>query len=319
MRITRTPFRISLAGGGSDMPSYTSKHPGAVLSFTIDKYVYVSVNSKFDGKFRVSYSKTEIAETLDNIEHGLVRETLKLANIKVGTEIVSVADIHGYGTGLGSSSAFTVGLLKIYYPQADPGILAERAFTIEHDKCGYPVGRQDQYAASYGGMNFITFGKRSVNVKPIHPSAEWMEDFHNYSLLLWTGITRSANDILKLQKKGFENGGNMEIGKFLADQAHVFMQELCDGAKPRRLGEIMNETWTWKKKLAPNISNSKIDDLYEKALQAGAYGGKLLGAGGGGFFFFFAPAYLHKEIAEATGLKKIHFKFEAKGSEVIYG
>lgn len=319
MRITRTPFRISLAGGGSDMPSYTSKHPGAVFSLTIDKYVYISVNPKFDGKFRVAYSKTEIAETADNIEHSLVRETLRLANIKAGAEIVSVADIPGYGSGLGSSSAFTVGLLKIYYPQADPGILAERAFAIESGKCGYPVGRQDQYAASYGGMNFITFGRRSVNVKPIHPSIEWMEDFHNYSLLLWTGVTRSANDILKLQKKGFENGGNMEIGKFLADQAHVFMQEVCDSAKPRRLGEILNETWKWKKKLAPNISSQKIDDLYEKALQAGAYGGKLLGAGGGGFFFFFAPAYLHKDIAEATGLKKIHFKFEPKGSEVIYG
>lgn len=319
MRITRTPLRISLVGGGSDMPSFTNKHPGAVFSFAINKYVYVSVNKKFDGKYRVSYAKTENVDRIDEIEHKLVRETLKLAGVKEGTEITSVADIPGNGTGLGSSSSFTVGLLKAYFPIADNGILAERAYTVEAEKCGSPVGKQDQYAAAYGGMNFITFGKRNVNVRKIEPSTEWMKDFEQCSLLLWTGIARDANEILKFQKKGFDDGGNIEVGKFLAGQAHVFMQEVCDGVRVKRLGEILNETWRWKKKLSPNVSNSRIDTLYDKALEAGAYGGKLCGAGGGGLFFFFAPSYLHRDICEATGLKKVEFKVEPKGSEVIYG
>lgn len=318
MIITRTPLRISLVGGGTDMPAFYSKHPGAVFSFAIDKYVYVSVNKKFDGTFRVSYSKTEMADTIDAIQHALVRESMKLMNVKQGLEVTSVADIPGEGTGLGSSSAFTVGLLKALSPKSEPSILAERAYEVEANMCSHPVGKQDQYASAIGGMNFMTFGKNSVNVRPIFPSSEWMHDFCSSSLLLWTGMTRDANDILKSQRKGFQDGGNIEVGKMLAHQAHDFMQEVADGAKIKRLGEIMDKTWKLKKKLSTQISNPKLDQMYEKAKEAGAYGGKLLGAGGGGFFFLFAPNYLHKQIVEATGLRRVDFALEQNGSEVIY-
>lgn len=320
MKITRTPLRISLVGGGTDMPSFYSKYPGAVFSFAINRYVYVSVNPKFDGTFRVSYSKTEMSPNIDAIQHSLVRESLKLMNVKTGIEVTSIADIPGEGTGLGSSSAFTVGLLKaLTLGSVEPAILAERAYTVEGEMCSHPVGKQDQYASALGGMNFITFGKNSVNVRPIQPSADWMKDFYSCTLLLWTGMTRDANEILKHQRKGFVDGGNIEIGKMLAHQAHVFMQEVFDGAPFRRLGQILDETWKLKKMLSPNISSPKIDALYDKAKEAGAYGGKLLGAGGGGFIFLFAPHYLHKQIIEATGLRKIDFAVEPNGSELIYG
>lgn len=320
MRITRTPLRISLVGGGTDMPAFYSKHPGAVFSFTINKYVYVSVNEKFDGTFRVMYSKTENVPSVEQIDHTLVRESLRMMNVKSGMEIASIADIPGEGTGLGSSSAFTVGLLRaLTHEELEPSILAERAFTIEAEKCMNPVGKQDQYASAIGGMNFMTFGKRSVSCRRISPPAKWMEDFYSSTLLLWTGMTRDANEILKFQRKGFQDGGNVEVGKMLSRQAHEFMQEVLDGAKAKRLGEILHETWKLKKMLAPSISSSRIDEIYEKAIQAGAYGGKLLGAGGGGFLFFFAPNYLHRNIIADTGLKNIEFEVEENGSEVIYG
>lgn len=320
MRITRTPLRISLVGGGTDMHSFYSRYPGAVFSFAINKYVYVSVNEKFDGTFRVSYSKTELSPTIDEIQHTLVRNCLKIMNIKNGVEITSVADIPGEGTGLGSSSAFTVGLLKALSPKnIEPSILAERAYEVEANMCLHPVGKQDQYASAIGGMNFMTFGKSSVSVRPVMPSSEWMHDFYSSSLLLWTGVTRSANDILTSQRKGFQDGVNITVGKTLSREAHLFMQEITDGAKIKKLGEILDRTWELKKALAPQISNPKLDELYTKAKEAGAYGGKILGAGGGGFFFFFAPNYLHKQIIEATGLRRIDFSLEQNGSEVIYG
>jgi len=318
MRITRTPLRISLIGGGTDMPAFYEKHAGHVFSFTINKYVYVSVNRKFDDKVRVSYSQTETVNSTDDLKHDLARESLRLYKIMNGMEISSISDIPGNGTGLGSSSAFTVGLIKAIDPDIPHGILAERAFTVEANECHHPVGKQDQYASALGGMNFITFGKNSVNVRPVYPSSDWMHDFCSYSLLLYTGMTRDANEILQSQRKGFVDGGNIEIGKMLAGQAHDFMQEIADGAKIRRLGEFMDETWKLKKRLSPNITSSKLDEIYEKAKNAGAYGGKLLGAGGGGFFFFFAPNYLHKAIIEQTGLRRVDFNIEQNGSEVIY-
>lgn len=316
--ITRTPLRISLVGGGTDMPAFTQKHPGAVVSFAIDKYVYVSVNPKFDRKFRVSYSKTENADRVDQIKHDLVRESLKISGVTEGVEITSISDIPGTGTGLGSSSAFTVGLLKALEKYPDPSILAERAFEVESGKCYHPVGRQDQYASAHGGFNFMIFGKNNVQVTPLRLPFHWRKEFSNYALLLWTGITRDANDILQRQDKTFRDGGNIEIGKHLSRYAHDFYQELIDGANMERLGALMNIAWTEKKMLAPGISTMKIDDLYGSAIKCGAYGGKLLGAGGGGFLFFLAPPEKHDDIVEKTGLKKIDFKIEMEGSKVIY-
>lgn len=318
MIVTRTPLRISLIGGGSDMPSFYKKHPGMVISFAIDKYVYVSVNKKFDGKLRVSYSSTENVEDVSDLKHDLVRETLKNFKIKSGLEITSVADIPGTGTGLGSSSAFTVGLVKALGRETDPATVAERAFYVEAESCHRPVGKQDQYASAFGGFNQILFGKNRVAVTPLLPSHAWISDFESHALLLWTGMTRDAGEILKAQDKAFRDGGNLEYGKRLVDLAHEFHQDLMDSATMDRLGTLLHISWITKKGLARGVSNQKIDDLYTTALSCGAHGGKLLGAGGGGFLFFLAPPERHGKIVEATGLRKVDFKIEQRGSEVIY-
>lgn len=320
MIITRTPLRISLIGGGTDLPSFYKKAPGAVLSFAIDKYVYVILNKKFDGSYRIAYSRTEIVDSIEKIEHNLVRETLKLfSNIKHGLEITTVADIPGTGSGLGSSSAMTVGLLRALQPEEPPTILAERAFCVEAEACGAPVGKQDQYASAIGGMNFMIFGKNNVSVKPIVLPSRLMHDFENSSLLLWTGITRDANPILKDQRRRYDSGEAMTSGRKLAKLAHDFLEELAGAGRIKIMGEIMHQSWILKREMAEGISNPDIDNIYNAAMQAGAYGGKILGAGGGGFFFFLAPQYMHKKIIEATGLQKVDFKLEERGSEVVYG
>lgn len=318
MIITRTPLRVSLVGGGTDMPSYYSKAPGAVFSFSINKYIYVTMNPKFDGRFRISYSHLEIVNSRDEIKHDLIRSTLEFAKQEKGLEVTTVADIPGNGTGLGSSSSLTVGMLKALFPDSDPGILAEQAFLIETEFCGSPVGKQDQYAAAFGGMNYITFGKNRVSVRPVTPSLDWLTYFQDCCLLLWTGFSRDANTILKDQKKNFDNGAGIEHGRKLSELAHRFMDEVSDKGSVKRLGEIMDEAWHHKCKLSGGVTNEGIDKLYKAGMNAGAYGGKLLGAGGGGFLFFIAPQYHHKAIVEATGLRKIDFRIEEKGSEIIY-
>jgi len=320
MIITRTPLRISLIGGGTDVPEYYAKKAGAVVSLTINKYVYVTVNKRFEPMFRVSYSKTEHAARIENIEHDLVRESLLMSRVEHGLEITSVADIPGNGTGLGSSSAFTVGLLKALDPQVEPGTLAERAFMVESGKCRNPVGKQDQYAAAYGGLNFITFGKRLVRVTPIAASNQWTRDFEEHALLLWTGVSRDANDILKSQSKSFETGDAMGYGQKLAQLAHTLYAEICGYQMNQMdvLGELLNEAWELKKKLAGGISNDTIDRHYKTAISQGAYGGKLLGAGGGGFLLFLAQPERHEAIARATGLRRVDFRVEKEGSNVIY-
>lgn len=318
MITTRTPLRISLLGGGTDLPAFTKKNVGKVVSFAINKYVYISVNKKFDGKLRVSYSQTETVNDIDELKHELARETLRLFNIKTGLEITSVSDIPGNGTGLGSSSAFTVGLIKALGRNVPPSILAERAFTIEAEKCFHPVGKQDQYISAHGGINHFIFDKNFVKVDPINPPLRWVEEMESHSLLLWTGISRNANDILKAQSKTYTDGGNVGVGVELASMTGEFYYELLDGMTVKRTGEYLNQAWKLKKFLAQGISNSKIDTWYDLAMLNGAYGGKLLGAGGGGFLYVLAPPYLHEQIMKVTGLRHVEFKIEKEGSKVIY-
>lgn len=318
MLITRTPLRISFIGGGTDMPSFYGRSPGAVVSTAINRYIYVSVNKKFDGDFRISYSKTETVDTIDEIKHDLVREALRLHNIKTGLEITSVADIPGNGTGLGSSSTLTVGLVNALSRDVNPATLAERAFTIEAGKCFHPVGKQDQYAAAFGGFNFIVFKKNSVHPHPIRVSEWWLNQFESHFLLLWTGLVRSADEILKDQDKSFRNGGNVEIGKQLANLAHEFKVAICDEVPMEDIGAYISEAWKLKRFFANGISNSKLDLMYEAGIKAGAFGGKLLGAGGGGFLFFIAPPEKHAKIVEKTGLRPVEIKIEKEGSRIIY-
>jgi D-glycero-alpha-D-manno-heptose-7-phosphate kinase len=313
MIITRTPLRVSLVGGGTDLPVFYCKHVGAVVSFAISKFVYISVNAKFDGKIRMSYSQTENVENIDDLQHDLARESLRYFRYKDGVEITSVSDIPGEGSGLGSSSAFTVGLANALGYGTPPGILAERAFDIEANFCHHPIGKQDAFASAYGGMNFITFHGKKVEVKPLYYSDEMQKHF----LLLWTGVTRSAGNILKQQKGNFENGDTMAIGRQMADLAYKFYTEYVTGMSLPRMGGFLQENWELKKQLA-TVSTPQIDKWYELGMKNGAYGGKICGAGGGGFMFFVAPPESHGAIIKATGLRNVDFKIEPEGSKVIY-
>jgi D-glycero-alpha-D-manno-heptose-7-phosphate kinase len=323
MIITKTPLRISLIGGGTDVSTFYQVSPGEVISFSIDKYVYVSVNKKFDNKLRVSYSKTENVNNVYELDHELVRECLKLFKINNGLEITSISDIPGNGTGLGSSSSFTVGLLNALSilmngKEVHPKLLAEGAYIIESTKCGHPVGKQDQYAASFGGMNNIQFNKSGVGLYRLPVSSTWKKELMDHSMLLWTGMNRDANKILRKQYVSFKNGGNIEHGKILANLVKSMRTDILDECSMGKIGELINESWNIKKMFSPDISNTAIDDLYKKSLYSGAIGGKILGAGGGGFLYLIAPPKKHKIIEESTGLRKVDFNISENGSEIIY-
>lgn len=314
--ISRTPLRLSLIGGGTDVPAFYEKHTGAVASFAINRFVYVAVNEKFDGRFRVSYSTTENVDTADEIKHDLVRKTLEHFKPSKGLEIVSVADVPGEGTGLGSSSAFECGLLQSlnwYYQQdyLSPGVLAELAFQYERE-CHPDIGKQDMYAAAYGGFNFMRFHKTHVEVIPLQMTEEWKSGF----LLLYTGITRSSSDLLRAQRHGFEKD-KMLIGKGMAFLAETFYEQYQSGFVG--IGELMRENWDLKMCLYDGVTSPQINAWYELGMKNGAIGGKLCGAGGGGFMLFYAPPDSHKRIVEATGLRKVDFEIENEGSKIVYG
>lgn len=324
MIISRTPLRMSFVGGGSDLPVFYRKFGGAVVSTAINQFVYITVNKKFDEKIRVSYSKTEEARTVDRIKHPLVRESMKLLKIDGGMEITSVADIPGRGSGLGSSSSFTVGLLHALHAYAERYASAEQlareACEIEIDRCGEPIGKQDQYAAAYGGLNYIRFNEDdSVSVEPILCKRETLRTIQEHTLVFYTGITRSASDVLKHQQSAVasEKKKQAVMRKMvaLAEQMKAELQRNKAGA----FGEIIHEGWCLKKSLTGGISTDQIDTWYAKARKAGAVGGKLLGAGAGGFLMFYAPPEKHEAITKSLGkLRRMDFKFEPQGSRIIF-
>jgi D-glycero-alpha-D-manno-heptose-7-phosphate kinase len=324
MIISRTPLRMSFVGGGSDLAVFYRKFGGAVVSTAINQFVYITVNKKFDEKIRVSYSKTEEARTVDRIKHPLVREAMKLLKIDGGLEITSVADIPGRGSGLGSSSSFTVGLLHALHAYAERYAgaeqLAQEACEIEIGRCGEPIGKQDQYAAAYGGLNFIQFHEDdSVSVEPILCKRETLRTIQDHILVFYTGITRSASDVLKHQQSAVasEKKKQAVMRKMvaLAEQMKSELQRNRAGA----FGEIIHEGWLLKKSLTSGISTDAIDGWYAKARKAGAVGGKLLGAGAGGFLMFYAPPEKHEAITQSLGkLRRMDFKFEPQGSRILF-
>lgn len=329
MIVTRTPLRISLTGGGTDLPSFYEKDPnvpGAVISLTINKYVYVVLNPKFDGNWRISYSRTENVEKPYQIEHDLIRESISMyAGIK-GLEVVTVADIPGSGSGLGSSSTLTVGLLKalnyLKGIELHPGQLAEMAYEVEALRCDHPVGKQDHYSAAYGGLNFFRFWKDKVECHGggeglLYTDSIHLEELQKYFLLLWTGKTRSANSILVEQSKSMSLNEQYAIGKAMVDVTLSMLEDLSNG-EIGFIGNYLDQNWSLKKRLHPLISSPEIDNLYRTAMQNGALGGKLCGAGGGGFLLFFAPPETHDRIAQSVALPKIPFGIELEGSKVIY-
>ncbi len=322
MIVTETPLRVSFAGGGSDMRSFYRKFGGAVLSTAIDRYVYVTVNKKFDDWIRVSYSRTEEVEFVDEIQHPLVRAALRELSITGGVEITSVADIPSRGTGLGSSSSFTTGLLLALHAfkssYISPGDLAAQSCKIEIDLCGEPIGKQDQYAAAFGGLNFIRFEPDdSVLVEPILCSSENLLRIESSLLTFYTGLTRPASRILAEQTALTETSSiTQALIHRMVSLAWQLRHELNSG-NIDALGEVMNEGWRLKREIHSCVSNSGIDSLYDTAKRAGAIGGKLLGAGGGGFMTFFAPPERHDRIETAVGLRRVDFSLARSGSRVL--
>ncbi len=322
MIITRTPFRLSFAGGGTDLADFYRLKTGAVVSTAIDKYMYIVVNRRFDDSIRVSYSRTEIVNSVDELRHPIARECLKLVGITRGIEIVSIADIPA-GAGLGSSGSFAVGLLNALY--AYRGVLksaedlAQEACRIEIEIIGEPVGKQDQYIAAYGGFRYIQFNAdETVFTEPIIWSKKNREELNRNLLLLYTGDKRQASRILKEQKENTRQADNMACLEKMRDMAFDLRERLNNKAAPDILGETMHRGWVLKKQLASRISNARLDEYYEKALGAGARGGKVSGAGGGGFLLLYCPGDRRTAVKKSLGLKEQVFSFEPEGSKIIY-
>jgi D-glycero-alpha-D-manno-heptose-7-phosphate kinase len=324
MIISRTPLRMSFVGGGSDLPAYYRRFGGAVVSTALNKYVYVTVNPKFDHRIRVSYSQTEEVATVGRIRHPLVRESMKLLGISGGLEITSVADIPSRGTGLGSSSAFTVGLLHALHASmgryASAEQLAREACRIEIERCGEPIGRQDQYAAAYGGLKFIQFHPDdTVTVNPIVCRKGTLDRLQENLLVFYTGISRQASPILRTQQATVAaETSKQEMLQKMVQLAHTLRGELQKNNLDA-FGEIIHANWELKRRLAPDITTARIDRWYAAARRRGAIGGKLLGAGSGGFLMFYAPRRRHDAIARALpDLRRVDLAFEREGSKIIF-
>jgi len=321
MIITRTPFRISFAGGGSDLEVFHREEPGAVLSSAIDKYMYLTVKERFGDSFRVSYSKTELTETADQIAHPIVREALKMLDVESGLEIVSVADLPGQ-TGMGSSSSFTVGLLHALHILSGRVVtankLADQACHLEINVLKEPIGKQDQYIAAHGGLKFIQFQPDGhVFVDPVPCCRGTWEELNRRLLLFFTGKTRRASQVLKKQAANTEQ--RRPALRRLCEIAHEMRDILSVGNDLNQFGRLLHTAWETKKSLESTISNSNIDQVYQRGLDAGALGGKLLGAGDGGFVLFFCEPQLQSRLREALDdLVEVPFRMEPEGSKVIF-
>ena len=321
MIITKTPFRVSFCGGGSDIADFYEEYGGCVLSTTINRYMYLTIHPYFDeSKTALKYSLNEIVDNIADIEHSIFHAVLNEKNIS-GVEIGSTADVPS-GTGLGSSSSFTVGLLHTLACYQGKYLskerLAEEACRIEIEKLGAPIGKQDQYAAAYGGLNFYTFRKNgTVQVEPIIAKKHTIDELQNNLIMFYTGITHDANKILTEQKKNISQSDKIQNLIRMCDLARELKNSL-EQNELYNFGEILNEGWQKKRELAGGISNSKIDELYDLAMRNGAIGGKLLGAGGGGFLLFYCPKEQQELLQEKLKLKKFPFRFENSGSSVVY-
>lgn len=323
MIISRTPFRISFVGGGSDMETFYSKHQGAVLSTSIDKYMYISSHRYFHkDQIQVKYSRTETVQNINDLQHPLLREALKLARISGGIEISSIADIPS-GTGMGSSSAFTVGLLHnlcaINRQYASHEELAREACKIEIDILKEPIGKQDQYAAAFGGLNIIYFNQdSSVKVEPLYIANEVYQQLQENLIMFYVGNQRKASDILSEQKNNATQDDKFNALRQMV--SYVFdLRDVLYSGRLNDFGKLLHENWILKQKLASKISNPEIDQIYSAGLACGATGGKLLGAGGGGFMLFYCEKPYQKKLVETLkNYRTIDFKFERDGSKIIY-
>jgi D-glycero-alpha-D-manno-heptose-7-phosphate kinase len=320
MIITQTPLRIGLLGGGTDLPDYYREYGGRVLNCAIDKYVYVIVKQRFDDDIYVNYSKKEIVSRVEDLEHELVREAMWMTGVTNGVEITTLADIPSSGSGLGSSSAVTVGLLHALFAyrgrQVTAEELADRACTIEIDRCGKPIGKQDQYIAAYGGIRDIRFGPGDqVAAEEVELPPTVRRDLQRHLMLFYTGVTRSANSILAEQTANVKT--TRDQLDLLRDLAGLAVDRLRSGDVDA-VGEAMRKGWEAKRQLATGISNAQVDSAVDRALEAGAAGAKLTGAGGGGFLLVICPMERQRAVRSSLAdMRELPVKLDRLGSRIV--
>jgi D-glycero-alpha-D-manno-heptose-7-phosphate kinase len=321
MIVVQTPLRVSFFGGGTDFRSFFAAEGGCVLSSAIDKYIFVTIKERFDHLLRIGYTRTEMVESVDDIQHELIREALHKTGIRQGVEITTMGDIPSAGSGLGSSSTVTVGALHAMYTYLSEIVPAERlareACEIEIDVLGKPIGVQDQYIAAYGGLRFMEFTPNGqIRCERIKLEADLERRLDESLLLFFTGVTRRADTILDEQKRNI--GDRLAILQTMKQMAYMARDELRIGNLDA-IGALLHESWELKKQLASQISNGAIDEMYQAARRAGAIGGKIAGAGGGGFLLLYCS--LGKQEAVRTALRQLRelpFKLEQDGSKVIF-
>lgn len=319
MIISHTPLRISFAGGGTDFAGFYREHGGAVLSMAIDKGIKVIVQSRPDGRISVSTTAQQIVDSLDDIENDFIREALRKTGV-TSVDIIVTSDITSEGSGLGSSSCLTVGLLNALYAhqgtKPDPEQLARDACEIEIDILGKPIGKQDQYIAAYGGVHHFAFEKNEqVRATPVELSLEHARELESSIMLFSTGITRKSASVLKEQKENI--GEKTEVLQRLRELAFELHDELKKG-NIAHIGAVLDEGWELKKRLASGIANKEIDDMYERAKKAGATGGKIAGAGGGGFLMLFVPQGKQAEVSRSlAAYKELKIARNPHGSRIV--
>lgn len=321
MIIVQTPLRVSLFGGGTDFPAYYLEEGGAVLSTAIDKYIFVTIKKRFDRKLRIGYTRTEMVDSLDDIQHELIREAFRLTGIQEGVELTTMGDIPSEGSGLGSSSTVTVGALHAMYTflheLVPAGTLAEKACHIERDLLSHPIGVQDQYIAAYGGFRFLEFKTNGcIITHKVQLKTDKSRLLNQNLLLFFTGITRRTATILSEQQ------ANINQRKHILGQMKEIAYTACQQVETGNLdelGHLLHESWLLKQKLAGGISNEEVEKMYQTARQAGAIGGKLCGAGGGGFLLLYCPYQAQANVREAlANYQELPFRMEPDGSKVIF-
>jgi D-glycero-alpha-D-manno-heptose-7-phosphate kinase len=325
MIISKTPFRVSLAGGGSDLPEYYRHRPGRVVSLAISRYMYVTVNRRFDRSIRVSYTRTEIVDHLDDLQHDLIREALRMTGVTEGVEVTTIADLPA-GIGLGSSSALTVGVLNALFAFKNewrtPADLAARACQIEIDVLGRPIGKQDQYIAAFGGLQEIQFNTDdSVQVRPVICTRTTRNRLQQNLLLFFTGTQREARTVLGDARGRMAGSADARanIDQLVALAESV--KKLLVGSRLPKLGRVLDDSWRVKKQMATGVSTPALDRLYRRAIRAGADGGKISGAGGGGCLLLVARPAAHARVRESmrrAGLREVLFTIEPEGSRIIH-
>ena len=321
--VTRTPLRISFAGGGTDLPGFYERGHGAVLSTTIDKYLYVTIKRHgelFGEPIRLSYSETERVSRIGDIKNAIARECLRLLDVELPIYISTVADLPDF-SGLGSSSSFAVGLLNALHAwrgeRVSAGQLAEEASSIEIDVLRRPIGKQDHYAAAFGGLNFFCFRPDgSVTVEAQRVATGALDQLFSHLLMFWTGIKRDAGTILTEQRQN--TAQRLPVLEAMREHARRLQTLLRNGFDPLEFGRILDETWTLKRQMASQITNSRIDAWYERARRAGAAGGKICGAGGGGFLLLVMPPSRRDAVRAAlTELTEVPIRYESQGSRLL--